>query len=147
LRIILILEVIMKYKTERKAEILRFFKENSDRAYSIDELCRYILGESGGESSVYRIVSDYAKDGLIKRITDSGSRKNYYQYLGTSDCEGHLHLKCALCGRLIHLSHTLTSFLDEKIFASQGFSIDNQTTIFGTCDKCRLTNSKKEVDR
>ena len=134
----------MRYKTERKEEVLRFFKDNADHAFTVEEVCLGILDGGVGESSVYRIVSDYTAEGKLKRLKDSSSRKNYYQYLGENDCGAHLHLKCGSCGRLIHLSHRETSALCEGILLSQGFSIDSKNTLFGICLDCRRKSTSNE---
>ena len=126
----------MTYNTEKKNSINAFFKARPSEAFSIDEIVLALSPDGKGKSSYYRIISAMVKEGTLRRITDEHSRHTTYQYLGESECHEHLHLKCKECGRLIHLDHTTSSLIEEKIMLAGKFAIDEGTLIFGVCTPC-----------
>ena len=126
----------MTYNTEKRSKIIALLSESGGRAFTTDELAEAICPDGSGRSSVYRIVAQLCREGALRKITDSQSRRTTYQYLGQHECTEHLHLKCNECGRLIHLDHETSHLLESKIKAIKGFSIDDGSMLFGRCEDC-----------
>lgn len=126
----------MKYKTGNKEQILDFLKQNSSLSYSIPEICIGTCGSEQGKSTVYRVISELTAEGKIKKISDAKSRHSTYQYMGGGECMSHLHLKCRICGRLIHLDRELSHMLCEKL-SELNFSPEAGGMIFGSCNTCK----------
>ena len=125
----------MAYTTEKKRRIYELLSEGRDRAFTVDDICASVLEGEGGRSTVYRIISDMVKDGVVKKLTDEHTRHTTYQYFG-GGCHEHLHLKCKTCGRLTHLDHETSHLLEEKILGTAGFSLDGGCIILGECKNC-----------
>lgn len=125
----------MAYTTEKKTKIYELLSEERDRAFTIDEICCAVLNGEGGRSTVYRIISDMVKCGKVKKLTDEHTRHTTYQYMG-GECHEHLHLKCKKCGKMMHLDHTTSHMLEEKILGTAGFSLDEGCILFGRCGGC-----------
>ena len=64
----------MKYKTEGKQLVLRFFEDRADRSFSCFEVYSSLSAFGVGKSSVYRIISDFEKEGKIKRVPNVGGQ-------------------------------------------------------------------------
>ena len=132
----------MIYNTEKRSELIAFFENGSGQAYTIDEICRSILPDGQGKSTVYRLISRLVDEGKVRKISDAKTRHVTYQYLYTGRCAEHLHLKCKECGRLIHLDDVTSHILEKRIFKSEGFTLDVGALLYGVCDGC--TYGRKE---
>ncbi len=126
----------MIYNTEKRTKLIEFLSENSKNAYTAEQICKNILADERGKSTVYRIISKLVDDGLLHRISDAKTRRITYQYIGSRGCSEHLHLKCTGCGKLIHLDDTTSHILEKRIFKSEGFALDCGAMIFGKCEGC-----------
>ncbi len=126
----------MTYNTEKRAELIAFFEGGAGQAYSIDEICRAILPDGKGKSTVYRLISRLVDEGKVRRISDAKTRHVTYQYIYTGSCAEHLHLKCKECGRLIHLDDVTSHILEKRIFRSEGFTLDVGALLYGVCNGC-----------
>ncbi len=127
----------MSYNTNRKAELISFLKENSKKALSTEQIAGAILKDGRGKSTLYRLIDELVKEEKIRRIKDKSTRHITYQYLGAPECHEHLHLKCASCGRLIHLGCELSYALVQNIKESARFSLDLGEVLFGKCEDCK----------
>jgi Fur family ferric uptake transcriptional regulator len=126
----------MTYNTEKRAELLRFFSERSTEAYSLDEVCEILLPDGKGKSTVYRLISRFVDEGAVRKIADVRTRHNSYQWIGEG-CSHHLHLKCTVCGQVIHLDHETSHKFENTLRAALSFMLDEeQTLLFGTCKGC-----------
>ena len=126
----------MTYNTEKRTELLNFFKACNGRALTVDEICEGILKDGKGRSTVYRLISRLVDEGLIRRISDGKSRHVTYQYIYSGSCSEHLHLKCKSCGKLIHLDDVTSHILEKRIFKSEGFVLDVGALVYGFCGSC-----------
>ena len=127
----------MIYNTEKRTKVIEFFKRNTASAFTAEEICHSILDGERGKSTVYRILSRLVDDGEIRRISDAKTRRVTYQYVGCGECTEHLHLKCKVCGRLIHLDDVTSHILEKCIFTREGFALDGGALIYGSCEGCR----------
>ena len=129
----------MTYNTAARRELVAFFEQNSDRAFTLEEVCAAILNDGKGKSTVYRIISGLVEDGILQRISDAKNRHVTYQYMGIGGCSEHFHLKCKDCGRLIHLDDELSHLFEKEILKLKGFALDDGALLYGKCDKCNFT--------
>ena len=125
----------MIYNTERRNEIIKLLSSESDKAFTTEEICERIL-TSGGKSTVYRIISELTAKGIIKKLSDSNTRHVRYQYLGNKTCSEHLHLKCKICERLIHLDRQTSELIMNSIKNNEGFVLDPTEILNGLCTGC-----------
>ena len=137
LRIILILEIKMTYNTEKRSELLRFFKENKDIAFSLEEICERLTEGGRGKSTLYRQTARLVEEGFVSRMS-VGARKFVYQYMDKQHCAEHLHLKCLECGKLVHLDGDTSHALETSLLDAQGFSLDGGCILYGKCRVCNL---------
>ena len=127
----------MSYNTEKRCELLGFFKNNADKAFSLEEICARLAQDGRGKSTLYRQTARLVEEGLVSRIP-TGARKFVYQYMDKHKCKGHLHLKCLDCGKLLHLDSDTSHAVENGLLFSQGFVIDGGCILYGKCRSCNL---------
>lgn len=125
------------YHTHQRAALIDFLKENSDKAFTIEEIIEKINNEDLSQSTVYRLMTKLVADGLVHRTVKGNSRSFIYQYINSEKCEGHLHMKCTDCGKVYHLDSSVSSVIRNDIGNSTGFEIDSHTVILGKCNTCK----------
>ena len=127
----------MSYNTEKRHLLIEFFKINSQKAYTVDEICNAVIPQANCKSTIYRLVAKLCDEGMLRKLLDEESGKVTYQYLGNVSCHEHFHLKCKDCGRLIHLDDRVSRALLDGLIANQGFELDSGAMLFGKCQSCR----------
>ena len=127
----------MTYNTEKRNELLSFFKENADTAFSLEEICRRLTVDGRGKSTLYRQTARLVEEGFVSRMP-AGARKFVYQYMDKHHCAEHLHLKCTDCGKLLHLDCPTSHALEESLLSAQGFALDGGCILYGKCSACNL---------
>ena len=139
-----------RYQTEQKKLLLAYFSSHPGRQFSAEEVANVFLCVESehekvpGKSTVYRLVAEMARDGLLRRfLKTDGGRGWLYQYHNHHDCEGHLHLKCTVCGQLWHLECQLSGQLLSHIEENHQFKVDNtQSVLYGLCGNCRVKSEE-----
>lgn len=129
---------LMTYHTVQKARLFSFLQQHADTAFTAEELCAALAGAGAvGKSTVYRLLPQLVAEGQVKRFSGSGQRRALYQAVGCAHCDAHLHLKCTVCGKLIHLDESASDAVLHRVLQSSAFSVDEgQTVLFGKCAAC-----------
>ncbi len=129
---------LMTYHTAQKARLFSFLQQHADTAFTAEELCAALAGAGAvGKSTVYRLLPQLVAEGQVKRFSGSGQRRALYQAVGCAHCDAHLHLKCTVCGKLIHLDESASDAVLHRVLQSSAFSVDEgQTVLFGKCAAC-----------
>ena len=127
------------YQTAQKKLLLDFLRSHARQAFTIEELARALEGQehAPGKSTLYRLMPMLVQEGRVKRFVRGTSRQFLYQMMG-ENCRTHLHLKCSVCGQMVHMgqeeSLALTRLIDQKYH----FAVDEgDTVLFGRCQACR----------
>ena len=130
----------MPYKTKQRELIAGFFRKNTDRQFSINDISDEFYGIIG-KSTVYREGSRLADDGFIRKYPDSEGGF-FYQYAG-EHCHEHFHLRCISCGKIVHLDCHMMNGVCEHISDEHDFEIDmSRTVLYGLCGDCKGENKK-----
>ena len=123
------------YHTKQKQTLLDLFKSNPGKCFT----SREIISDkniSMGEATVYRALSQFVKDGTIKKYSSPGSGPTY-QYNPCGECD-HFHMKCIGCGELFHINSPVLKSAEDSIEKDFDFLVDNtNTTLYGYCKNCR----------
>ena len=138
-----------EYLTDNKKTVSDFFKNNSERHYTVENVIEKLDSEgiSIPKSTLYRIIGSLCRSGLLKRY-ESGSENCFvYQYANFDDsCIDHFHLKCSECGNLIHLECDKMNEIKEHIMKEHGFMIGGAGIINGICGKCLNKGNDEKID-
>ena len=131
------------YQTEQKKLLLAYLSSHADRSFTLDELAAVMTAGGVGKSTVYRLVARLSDEGAVRRYAREEGRGYTYQYLERQECHSHLHLRCSICGRVIHLSEEISRIFAKTLLESNQFQLDDgRTLLFGRCDACH--NAGKE---
>lgn len=133
------------YKTEGRQKLLSFLVNHPDKQYTVDEITRALegSGKTGGKSSLYRQLSELCDDGTVRKFRTDRQSAFVYQFVGQTDCSHHFHLKCLVCGKLIHLECHLSDELLEHIREEHRFRVDSgRSLLYGCCEECAAKSEK-----
>ena len=117
------------YQTAQKKLLLDFLREHSRQAFTIEELAAALEGRehAPGKSTLYRLMPLLVQEGRVKRFVRGTSRQFLYQMMGES-CRTHLHLKCSICGQMVHMGHEESLELVRMIDKKYHFSVNAVTS-------------------
>lgn len=135
-------DLMAKYKTVQKMSLIRFLKENSDKAMTVAAMAEAMRSDSSernvpSESTLYRLIKELVSEGIVKRTVNGNSREFLYQMTDGDACSDHLHLKCRVCGKLIHMNSRLSEELIDRLDSADGFTIDRNMVLAGVCKSCK----------
>ena len=79
----------------------------------------------------------------MKYVANKGEMSSF-QYIGDKHaCKEHLHLRCVLCEKIIHLECDFMCEISEHIMDHHGFSlICESSVLYGICKECAKNNEK-----
>ena len=119
----------MKYNTKQKQLIIETLKKYDNQYVCAKEL-EEILLLSVSKATLYRYLDDLSKENIINKHYNEQNNCYEYQYIDDDDCLNHLHLKCNVCGKIIHLH-------EFNINTNNSFVLDYaHTLLYGTCNNC-----------
>ncbi len=131
---------MQEYKTKQKEILLECLTENRNVHLTANEISQRLRdkGHSLGMSTVYRQLDKLVANGLVRKYIIDENSPACYQYVDTSsECCEHFHLKCNVCGKLIHTDCSLMKKIAEHMKESHGFIVDStKTLLYGICRDC-----------
>lgn len=126
------------YQTKQRRALMAYLEENTDRPLSIASISEALASENISLSAIYRNLAAMETEGKVRKITKTGAREVYYQYVDAEICRGHLHLACEKCGKTYHASGAGARALAKILSTSDGFALDQgETVLYGICKSCR----------
>jgi len=127
------------YQTQQRKELIGFLSTYQEKQFTIEEIIeRMATSNAPAPSSIYRLMKQLVEEGIVKRYAKEGSRQFLYQLVDGENCSHHFHLKCMVCGKLIHLSEEGSRQIIQLALGEAGFSVDQEKTIlFGKCSECK----------
>ncbi|MBR3268720.1 MAG: transcriptional repressor [Oscillospiraceae bacterium] len=139
-----------EYQTKQKAHVLHYLEEHPESHITAAELVQ-ALNQNGtpvGAATVYRQLERLEKQGLVRRYSSDDGGSACWQFGGAEakagTCHSHFHLKCTVCGVLIHLDCGHLSEITEHVRNDHGFTIDPaRTTFYGLCSICAEKESQR----
>ncbi len=130
------------YQTKQRQTLLAFFEAHVDEPVSALQIMEWIGEQAPNKSTIYRNLSALEEEGVLERISKTGSRERFYRYRGADCCKGHLHLSCAKCGKTYHMETPATEQLIDRVRKDTNFQIDSATTVlYGVCENCQKEQS------
>ena len=129
-----------KYMTKQRKILLDYFSRHTHEALSAKQIADALGEDQISASAVYRNLAALEEDGLLKRISKSGSHEAFFQYTDDSGCHEKLHLSCKRCGKMFHMNTSGAEMLIRTIAKNEGFSVDrSETVLYGLCEACQRT--------
>ena len=134
----------MAYKTKQRELIAKFFEENPDEAFSVEDISSKLTEKGISLSAIYRNLADLTKEGRVRKISKPDCREAYYQMIDCDHCRGHIHMHCVECGKTTHLDDNGANALLKDVLSSSSFSVDaGATVLYGVCGDCSAHHGGK----
>lgn len=126
------------YKTMQRASILSFLEANISQAFTVKEIIEGIRSNSAAsyspsESTVYRIMSDLVKNGIVRRKINQNRE---YQYRLSNENIGKISVRCRICGAVHHIDEKVCCEIIDELKKNVSIGTDEDIEILGICDKC-----------
>ena len=124
-----------EYQTKTRCRITRFLQDSSSPV-TVEELHGALPGID--LSTIYRNIERMVEEGTLLQFAGTGNTKASYQLPREEACHHHLHLKCTICGKVIHLDCEQMREFTEHIKLHHGFSLScDDTVLYGICQDCQ----------
>lgn len=95
-----------------------------------------------GITSVYRILNDLIKKGLVCKIITKDNIA-HYDFVRNN----HVHLVCNNCGKIVDVNNEEV-FSDKFNCNFHGFNLNTQDiTFFGKCENCKTVTNNKYTNK
>ncbi len=127
----------MPYQTRQRRDILAFFESAPHASYSARDVMAGLAGQCVSEATVFRTLTHLTEEGVLRRFMEDG--RAVYQYCRRcgEDCRGHMHLKCKVCGDLVHLDCSFAEEILRHFATEHHFALDREETVlYGVCEAC-----------
>ncbi len=128
----------MNYETKQSKLVYEFLEKNPHKHFSAEEVYFALISSGGhiGRTTVYRQLDRLCEENKAKKFFSGDSDACCYQ-LESEECHNHYHLKCSLCGTLIHTECDFLDKLSQHVFKDHNFKIDgSKTVLYGICQSC-----------
>lgn len=127
------------YKTIQRASILSFLETNTEQSFTVKEIVEGIRSDSSAgcspsESTVYRIMSDLVKNGIVRRKINQNRE---YQYRLSNKNIGKIIVRCKICGAVQHIDEKVCCEIIDELKHNVSIGTDGDIEILGICDKCK----------
>lgn len=122
--------------TAPRTKILEIFETSDKRHLSAEEIYKIFiaLGEDMGLATVYRVLTQFERAGLLTRHHFSEGHSVFELNSG----EHHDHLVCAQCGRVEEFVDPLIEERQKIIAKSANYlMLDHALHIYGLCPQCQ----------
>ena len=134
------------YKTKQQELLTSYLREMQGKHFTAEDVHAHFEAKniSIGIATIYRQLEKLVNEGKIQKYFIDDHSAACFEYAGDkcNSNEQHFHLKCELCGRLIHLECEELEELGSHLKTEHGFVINPLRTVFyGLCTDCL---SKKE---
>lgn len=133
------------YKTKARQYILDFLKTSKDGTVSAADITEHLknMGAAVNQATVYRYLSRLSRENRVLKFTDAKTHKSVYRYVEEeSGCDGHIHIKCVSCGRLMHLECDFMEDIKRHLSEEHGFELKCEGSIlYGVCSECGKGNN------
>ena len=139
------------YKTKQQDLLFSYLKEMQGKHFTAEDVRSHFEEKkiSIGIATIYRQLEKLVAEGKIQKYFIDDHSAACFEYAG-EECNGneqHFHLKCELCGRLIHLECDELEELGGHLKTEHGFVINPLRTVFyGVCTDCLCKKEKEDED-
>ncbi|WP_347490499.1 Fur family transcriptional regulator [Desulfoscipio sp. XC116] len=129
--------------TDQRQLVLDVLSEHPDLHLSSDDICEYLKQKKikMGQSTVYRTLLILEKMKIVRKM-DLNDGFTRYELCDHEEEHAHHHLICSKCGSVTDIKGDLLNNLEQQIYRSYGFKInDHILKFFGECRNCLDKNS------
>ncbi len=137
------------YKTKQQELLFSYLREMKGKHFTAEDVRAHFEAKniSIGIATIYRQLEKLVTEGKIQKYFIDDHSAACFEYAGENcnPSETHFHLKCELCGRLIHLECEELEELGGHLKTEHGFVINPLRTVFyGVCTDCATQKEKED---
>ncbi len=127
------------YNTVQRKSILAFLEANIGKAFTVKEIAVGIKEDDAidydpSESTVYRIMSDLVKNGVVHRNINQNRE---YQYRLSNGQSTKISVRCKVCGKVHHIDENVCCEIIDELKNNSSIETNEDIEILGICDKCK----------
>jgi Fur family transcriptional regulator, ferric uptake regulator len=122
-----------------RVKILQILESAEHRHMSAEDVYRQLIdsAEEVGLATVYRVLTQFEKAGLVNRHNFEGDHAIFELNCG----EHHDHLVCVKCGTVIEFVDEVIEERQQSIADRHGFRMtDHSLNIYGLCVSCQAAS-------
>ena len=123
--------------TPPRVRVLTQLQQPPRRHWSADELYQILAaeGETIGLATIYRVLSQLAQAGVVRRSSFDATGKAVYEI---DDGPHHDHLVCVRCGGVDEFVDAAIEARQQHIVAERGFRlVEHRLALYGLCSACQ----------
>ena len=131
----------MVYKTKQRDFLLDFAKKMTGCHFTVEDAKNYCDEKNIciSQATIYRCLDKMVGEHIINKYFLDDKSAACFEYVGDSEADlaEHFHLKCEVCGKLIHLECKDLEFIKKHLLSEHGFLLNSFKTVFyGICREC-----------
>ena len=131
-----------EYRTKCKDLIMSYIEAHKDERFSASDISDYVTEKDikTNITTIYRNLEKLTTDGTLIKTKNPANDFCFYQYAGEDNrCDGHLHMQCRICGKVVHLNDRYMADVYSHLKKEMGFKIDFRASVLvGICKDCRI---------
>jgi Fur family ferric uptake transcriptional regulator len=134
------------YNTKQSEAVLDYIASTDGNHVTVAQIVEHFGTATGipgspapvGRTTIYRHLDKLVESGKVRRYTIDGMSCACYQYINEEEVsQEHFHLKCEICGVLLHLQCDTLNEMWQHIFQKHEFQVNMMKTVFyGKCKDC-----------
>lgn len=132
------------YRTRQQELLLAYLRDMQGKHFTAEDVRAHFERTHAaiGLATVYRHLEKLVSDGVVTKYVIDEHSAACFEYVGET-ChedaqEQHFHLKCEVCGSLIHLECNELACISAHLQNDHGFTLNPFRTVFyGTCAQCQ----------
>jgi len=140
--------MIKKRHTKQKDIVINYLKNNTDKHLTAETILLDLKreNENVSQATVYRILSNLSKDGIVRKYISADNKCSCYQYVdNVHKCNMHYHLICDKCGEITHFENEEMEKMKKDILKNEQFDLNLQKVVlYGKCKKCTRNEENNE---
>lgn len=122
--------------TVPRTKILSLLEQSQQRHFSVEEIYKGLVeaGEEIGLATVYRVMTQFAAAGIVKRHQFEGE----HWVFELNEGEHHDHIVCVDCGQVQEFFDPLIEARQEEMAQELGFILtEHSLNLYGICKNCQ----------
>ena len=126
------------YNTKSRRLIAEFLESNT--TVSVGDILEFLKtsGENVNPTTVYRYLNKLTAEKKVLKFSEGEGQKAVYQMVGHKrSCDGHIHIQCIRCGKLLHLDCDFMEDFKVHLKEEHDFSLKCESSLlYGICSEC-----------
>lgn len=128
--------------SKNRTMILEYLKENKSTVVTVQDILKYLeINEIKiNRSTVYRYLNQLYDENILIKHLDNDEGKTVFKWVDENDdCNRHIHMKCVVCSRIIHLDCGFMEELKIHLKSHDKFNLQcKESVLYGTCENCAI---------